>query len=587
MKLKSLYVLIFIFLGLLSYIYFFERHIPSTQEKIESRKRVFSFKTDDIGELTIKNKHGFFELKKIDKNNWVIVNDKGNIRADSVEINAILNELQFMEFGREISSKEVQSASLGLDNPHTEIKFNNGKSAYCLKFGEATSLGDNIYACAQINNKINYYVLQTTVKEMIEKEYNSLRDKKVLGEMLFIPNYIELEKGDSKYILEFLNAKWNIKYPIERKADEKTVRNVINAAESLGISEFVDDSPNADFVKYGLQNPDGKLVLKNADRIVTLYIGNQYDNGKKIYIRNNFENSVYGADSVLINNLFPDLFELSTKQFFFMNEEEISDIKINYLIYSFIIKHKNDDWFLSQPVEIKLDNSSVSNLIKNLNEYLITEYIDESSRIQTIKEELKNTVYNITVIPYRNETGIINLAIYIDKDLNAYVSKNDDKYLYKIKIDQDKKLPSGFMELADKQIFNINMLNLEKITFSRQGKTITFSKSNNDWFIGGNKISQDKADKILDIVQDIKVKKFINQKTDLLLNEYNLKSAQNKFQFEINDKDNGIRQTIIFQTGISKDGLLYSTLDNYPLIFAVEEKIISGLIETLQGLENI
>lgn len=586
MKYKQLIILLFIFIGLLGYIYFFERYTPSTQQIEEQRKKIFSINSEDISEMTIRNTYGLFSIKKLENNEWRFLQPIKNIRADFTEINAILTELQYLEFEREIKHKEVQIEKFGLNESKTEIKFKDKKREYTLKIGTATPLSDNIYVLVNSNKETNYYVIQPAIKKYIEKDFNTLRDKKVLGEMSFVPRFIELNKGSEKYSLEFTNETWFIKSPVYRKADEKKVRELINNTENIKTIDFADDSQNVDLSKYGLLNPGETIALKNGDNIINLSIGNKYDDTKKVYVKNNFENSVYGVDLQSIEKLYPTLFELSTKQLFFMDDEEISGIKVNYLGNSFEIIHKKEDWVLSQPIELKLNKEKISQFLKNLREYAILDYIDNSQTIKTIEDRLKNTVYELTIGSYQKDTATEKLMFYIDADLTCYVTSSKSSELYKIKMEPSKKLPANFMELAEKNIFNMNMLNLEELTYTKQGESLIFSKSNEEWYINGKKVGQEQSDKILSLIQDIKVETFIKEKTDSLLTQYNLKVPVSELKFKINDQDTGLKDTIIIQTGISQDNLLYAIKDRYPLIFTLDGKIISNLVEALQNLEK-
>src|SRR5439155_27000460 len=51
---KKLRVLLGVFLALFAFVFFFERHQPTTEEAAQAKKRLLSFKPEDVAALTIE-----------------------------------------------------------------------------------------------------------------------------------------------------------------------------------------------------------------------------------------------------------------------------------------------------------------------------------------------------------------------------------------------------------------------------------------------------------------------------------------------------------------------------------------------------
>ena len=67
MRPRTLLILLVVVLGLGSFIWFYERKLPSTEERSELRKKVLEIKKDDVKAVTIESaKSGTVRLERVE-----------------------------------------------------------------------------------------------------------------------------------------------------------------------------------------------------------------------------------------------------------------------------------------------------------------------------------------------------------------------------------------------------------------------------------------------------------------------------------------------------------------------------------------
>src|SRR5512143_435873 len=136
MSTKKLLVLLGVFLALFGFVVLFERHQPTTEEAAQSKKRLLSFKPEDVASLSIERP----DLLP------VVVSREGPTRwrldgkpagpADSSSVDALVNDLSRMELLGDVRTS-FDPKEFGLDAPRATatVTLKTGEK-HVLKFGK-------------------------------------------------------------------------------------------------------------------------------------------------------------------------------------------------------------------------------------------------------------------------------------------------------------------------------------------------------------------------------------------------------------------------------------------------------------------
>jgi hypothetical protein len=152
MKPRTLLVLLVLVLGLGSFIWFYERELPSSEERAELEKKAFPLKKDEVTAVTLQSDAGTVRLEKVslpapkkkEANEedgeeltetpveWRIV-EPVKARADTMTVDGLLDALASLDTVRILD--DVNPKEVGLDRPRASVRVKTADGEKVLKIG--------------------------------------------------------------------------------------------------------------------------------------------------------------------------------------------------------------------------------------------------------------------------------------------------------------------------------------------------------------------------------------------------------------------------------------------------------------------
>ena len=149
MKPRTLLILLAVVLGLGAFIWFYERDLPSSEEREEQSRKVLAVEKDDIREVTLETAAGTVHLERVDppapaakteetekekeeeageeaaeaeplvESEWRMTKPY-TARAELAAVDRLLDELTNLEKSRTL--EDVVPAEVGLDKPRATVR---------------------------------------------------------------------------------------------------------------------------------------------------------------------------------------------------------------------------------------------------------------------------------------------------------------------------------------------------------------------------------------------------------------------------------------------------------------------------------
>lgn len=295
MKLKHTIVALILVVAFGSYIYFFERKKPTTDQWKEKTKKVFDLKSEDIDKISInKAEENIFILcEKRSKYHWQMKSPIEG-RADKSEIETILSKIEFLSKERTIKREKeapINYSEYGLKSPRINLSLWKAAIKYDLLIGDNTVIGDNIYV--KRKDVEDVYVVSRSLYEILNKKVEDLRDRKVVYLDKYKVNKIEIKQKDKIIVLVKKDDKWMIEKPKLIEADGDKVDELLSDIANLDTEKFIDNPSSLS--KYGLAEPQVRITLTLEDEWEkTLLVGNK--NKKLIFLKRDDEDIVLGVN---------------------------------------------------------------------------------------------------------------------------------------------------------------------------------------------------------------------------------------------------------------------------------------------------
>ena len=255
---KSLLPMALITLVLGAFIFFYEKDLPSTDERREQAKKVLNLEADEVTglEITWDGRRAVLAKESAEApengdapaTTWRLV-EPMEARADGFQVNGLLNSLLDLEHRRELDT--VDAAESGLDEPEVRVRLTteDGDSAEFLLGAELPASQDRF---AAVEGREGAYVVSaTTVLPQLRIEPGEWRDKKLFTAPRTTITRLTLEDARGRRVLARRGDEFWLEEPMEDLADEDQVNALLGDLTGLTATRFVDDLL-IDPASYGL-----------------------------------------------------------------------------------------------------------------------------------------------------------------------------------------------------------------------------------------------------------------------------------------------------------------------------------------------
>lgn len=255
MRPRSLLVLFALVAGLGGFIWFFERELPSTDERFEQTKMLVRLDTDSVRVILLTAGEQRSRLERTAPSSdasdagdasgasgeWVLTEPRTG-RADADEVRAFLERVQELEKERTLT--DVSGGQLGLDSPRAEVKIETESEDIVLRFGSEIPASSN--TIVEVGSGPPFHVVADSLFEDIARDPNDWRSRDAIPIERFRIDRIEILNPPSGVTLERTEDGFRLVEPIEDPADDERVSSLLTALVELEIEEFV-DTPSSDF----------------------------------------------------------------------------------------------------------------------------------------------------------------------------------------------------------------------------------------------------------------------------------------------------------------------------------------------------
>jgi len=260
MRLGRLIALAVVVLGLGAYIFFVERHAPTTEEKKERQDKVFpTLERDRVTAMTIEGPAGRFVLKK-ESGEWRLEEPVADL-ADEGAVSSVLFSLANLRAERTLPAAEVSLADYGLAPPQLKVTLLDDKGgAFTLQFGSELPLGTTRAALAGGDKVL---LVHKWVGSDLERDLSRWRSSELVRLLSSDVASLSLRADGSQVALARAGGVWTLTEPMSDVADRERVEGLVGDLNAARIREFFDTPPN--LAELGLDPPRAILTVVRRD----------------------------------------------------------------------------------------------------------------------------------------------------------------------------------------------------------------------------------------------------------------------------------------------------------------------------------
>jgi hypothetical protein len=265
-------ILLAIALALGAFVYFYEiGGEDARREAEEQARRLFpALEQDAIEWIALTTRDGVEARLERREGGWSLA-EPVVFPADRFAVDGMAANLAGL-VSEETLENPQSPGEYGLDEAARTVRFSAGGQARSLLLGRQTPVGSNTYA--KTGGADAVYTVQTYKAQSFDKALDDLREKRILD---FDPSAIrrvEARWPDGRVVVERAEAAgdeadaqsergtWRLVAPLEARADDEVVDDLLSDLSYLRAAGFVDDPP--DDAEAGLAPPSFEVILTPA-----------------------------------------------------------------------------------------------------------------------------------------------------------------------------------------------------------------------------------------------------------------------------------------------------------------------------------
>jgi len=260
MRLGRLIVLAVVVLGLGAYIYFVERHKPTTDELKQRQDKIFPLLDQaKVQRIVVTNPKGRFELKK-ESEVWQLVAPLAD-EANSGSVTSLLSTLAGLKAERTLGKDDVKLADFGLETPEMSVSLTDDKGVEStLSLGAEMPLGNNRAALAGGGDVV---VVSKYVATDLEKDLAGWRSNDLAQVYSTDVASLTLKDATGRVALAQAAGVWTLTEPVADLAEREKADGVVSDISAAQIKEFV-DAPGS-LAELGLEPPQLEMTIVRKD----------------------------------------------------------------------------------------------------------------------------------------------------------------------------------------------------------------------------------------------------------------------------------------------------------------------------------
>jgi hypothetical protein len=265
MKPRTLLVLFVLVLGLGSFVWFYERKLPSSEERAEQEKKAIPFKKDEVTAVTLQSDAGTVRLEKVslpappkkekEKSEtgdelatetpveWRLV-EPMKARADTAAVDGLLDALAALDKVRTLD--EVKPSEVGLDRPRATVRVKTADGEKVLKIGAEIPTSATTIAAISAGSEggKGAVIVSDSILTEIRRNPGDWRDRQIYRGDRDHVQRITLVSGQQKVVLVKQGDSFRIESPFKDRADRDKMDDLFAELSGLTAERFV-DTPQA------------------------------------------------------------------------------------------------------------------------------------------------------------------------------------------------------------------------------------------------------------------------------------------------------------------------------------------------------
>ena len=277
------------------------------------------------------------------------------------------------------------------------------------------------------------------------------------------------------------SAEWKIVSPIETGGDENAINTIASMFEQLKKERTI-STDSTQYVKFGLEDPDQRLIVVHNEGTDTIFVGDKSPTGSFVFARMSGSPDVFLTSTTLQRNVDKELFDLRNKDVLGFEKSAVRSFTLKNQNGVFAMEKTAGEWNLTSPGNFQSDNSEVNTILNRLNSENVEEFVDEDPA-SLARYGITDPVIQVDLMLGPNMAKK-TLFIGDSKDDGYYAKDESRAPVFLVDSAFVSVLNADLYTLRNKQLADFMSGDVDQISLEYSGQTVVCNKdTSGTWFI--------------------------------------------------------------------------------------------------------
>jgi hypothetical protein len=372
MKLKTTFILLVVFLGLLAFILLFD---VKDVGKEKPGDKLVDLSSDDVEKIVFKTEEETITFKKEGEDNWLIA-EPIEAKADKYEVDRIANDFSSLEIDRVVEDEPENLEKYGIPQREISLEFKEREEPVKVLVGMENPLDQKFFAKREDETRV--VLISSTYKTLFEKKLFDFREKSIFKLETDDVKGIKLRSGEIQWEAEKKEEEWFIKIPVESLAEKSDITSLLSSLSDLKAKEFISEAKtDEELKKFKLDAPANMITfqmpLENQE--VTFFIQKTED---KVYATTSLSPKIIEVEDTILSKLEKDPQEMREKDVADFYTWEVNKVALERgdLRLTVMEDEKEDKWHFDSAEGEEADKSKIDEFVRKIEALQAEEFID-------------------------------------------------------------------------------------------------------------------------------------------------------------------------------------------------------------------
>lgn len=488
MRWRSTFWLVATAFALLAYIWFAERHAPSTADRLASQRLLPEFRALEVDTVQVQITNTFILQVQRTNDGWEYL-APFSYPAQKLSVLTLLEYVQTLnrDFlvaeGAGTSSPGVTN-KFGLDQPAAILTLVQSTHRAELKIGSRTISGEQVYA--QLVGTPGVYALPAKLLDLLPSSSDDWRDRSMMRLMGLGFEWFSVSNASLGFTVGMdLTNGFVLRKPFLARANGAAVGKLIQEIYSIKVAQFVSDNPRIDLEAFGLLPPVLECrVGADTNTLAFVQFGASPTNDSNlVYARLSVNNNVVLLPRSILDQLRVSVRDLRDPRMFSFLPDAVDSFEVRGP-ENFVVRRESPGLWRIQPgagtADAKLMRDIIGGIadlkVMEFTKDIVTDFSPYALDPPTYTWILRGTQTNMVGVASSNAV-LAQLELGGMQDEKVFARRPDEASVYGIRLGDAQKLPDTAWKLRDRKIWAFSTNEVVKIKVEQGGQQVELLRS--------------------------------------------------------------------------------------------------------------